>query len=111
MRRKKEKASQLCAYKTETLVAQAAINIPRPWLNCRRLFQVPLFFFPPLKRLNHLNVLGRSSEKLDILFFFISFNVIGPEMFASPGALGPDYSNFLPSPYLNPLLSLLPLPK
>lgn len=28
------------------LGAQAAINIPRPWLNCHRLFQVALFFPP-----------------------------------------------------------------
>lgn len=31
--------------KTESLVAQAAINIPRSQLNCHRLFQVPLIFF------------------------------------------------------------------
>lgn len=68
-------------------------------------FKCHYFFFPPLKRLNHLNVLGIRSEKPDIsgfffnlFFYFISFNEIGPEMFVSLSTLGPDYSNFLLSP-------------
>lgn len=32
--------------KSETVAAQAAINIPRSQLNCHRLFQVPWFFSP-----------------------------------------------------------------
>lgn len=72
-----------------------------------------IVFFPPLKRLNHLNVLGRRSEKPDIFFLLllIFFSVIGPDMFASSSTLGPDYSNFLPSPYTILLLPRLLLPK
>lgn len=92
------------------MAAHAEINIPRSQPDCHRLYQVPfifyLFMFLPRKSHNHLNVLGRSSGKLDALFcFFITFNV----MFASLSTLEPDYSNFLafPLPILHlPLLQL-----
>lgn len=97
--------------RSETMAAHTAINIPRLQADCHRLYQVPfifyfLFMFLPRKSLNHFNVLGRNSGKLDALFcFFITFNV----MFASLSTLGPDYSNFLafPLPILRlPLLQL-----
>lgn len=75
------------------------------WLNWHWLFQVPLFLLPPLKRLNHPDVFGRSCEKR-VFCFYVSFDVTRPQIFVNLSTLKPDYSNFLPSP--NPILRTPP---